>query len=241
MNEQGAENALTREDLLERLHRAERLTTFAKIASSIAHELGTPLNVVSGRASMIASGEVTGPEVIANAKAIIEQANRMTATIKQVLAHARRIPADRTEIGVKTLLDQTISVVAPRAAENRVEIMLDPETEEISLTVDPLRILQVLTIFAFNAIDAMPKGGRLILGARRRDKPPGYTIHVKDQGPGIPKEDIPSLFKPFQPKEEAKGTGLGLAIAQGIVREHGGWIDVESEIGAGSTFKVCLP
>jgi two-component system, NtrC family, sensor kinase len=241
-----------REDLVEELRETERMTTMAKLASSIAHELGTPLNVIAGRAMMIASGEVTGDESIASAKAIVEQANRMTAVIKQILDHVRRRPGTKSMLDMKTLFARTVAVSAPRASKRRVELAIDPKSEDFTLSVDSSRFLQVMTTLVANAIDATPEGGRVVLGARRERRPPKdgplrstndyFTIDVRDEGSGIEKSDLPLIFKPFQrTKPATKGTGLSLAIAQGIVREYGGWIDAESEIGVGSTFRVCLP
>jgi signal transduction histidine kinase len=142
-------------------------------------------------------------------------------------------------------------VTSLQAKNGSVEIRIDPETEDFDLYLEAGKFLQVLTTLVFNAIEAMPKGGRVILGARRESTPKDdqlrkvseyFTIYVRDQGSGIPKSEIAHIFKPFfKVKPETQGTGLGLAIAQGIVRDHGGWIDVESEVGVGSTFKVCLP
>src|SRR5437868_3567834 len=99
-----------REDALEEYRRAERLSTVARLASHIAHELGTPLNVISGRAMMIASGESTGEEAIAGAKIIVEQSNRLTAMIRQFLADARK-PSSRTPIDVAPLCDRALAFV----------------------------------------------------------------------------------------------------------------------------------
>ena len=119
------------------------------------------------------------------------------------------------------------------------------------IAVDPMQIQQVLTNLIMNGIQAMPSGGRLVVvlavektrrpDTEQRDKL-YLAIRVRDEGEGIKKEDIKHLFEPFfTTKEIGKGTGLGLSIAFGIVEEHGGWIDVESEPGQGACFKIFLP
>ena len=119
-------------------------------------------------------------------------------------------------------------------------------------SVDPDQIQQVLTNLMVNAIQAMPDGGAVQVAIRReRARPPEdheadqgdyFCIEVKDEGEGIPQEDLPHLFEPFfTTKEVGEGTGLGLSIAYGIVLEHGGWIDVASQPGQGSRFLAYLP
>jgi signal transduction histidine kinase len=188
---------------------------------------------------MIATGEVSGAEVTASARAIVDQANRITAMIKDILASVRR-PAtkERPQTEISSLLHRTVKVVERRARKARVDVLIDRETEDLVLNADPGGLLQVLSTLTFNAIDATREGGRVVLGARK--EPGRYAIYVRDHGSGIEKENIPRIFKPFF-RTANNGTGLGLAIAQGIVRDHGGWIDVDSQIGLGTTFKVCLP
>ncbi|MCK6550877.1 HAMP domain-containing histidine kinase [Myxococcota bacterium] len=252
-----AREADAREEALERLRRAETLSTVGRLASNLAHELGTPLNVVSGRAMMIASGEVTGTEAVESARVIVEQANRMTAFIRQMLSHARRPLPKGARAEVQTVLREVASLFSRQARSAGVTIAIDAPTEPVVLDVDELRLVQVLSHLVANAIEASSAGGRVELGVAREAKREGaeapplgegrssqsfVRIHVRDTGAGISKDDQQTIFKPFYTTKDGTGhAGLGLSIAQGIVREHGGWIDVESELGRGSAFAVCLP
>jgi signal transduction histidine kinase len=240
------------EELLDEVQRMERATLVTRLISTMAHELGTPLNVIFGRASMIASGEASGTEAIENARLIVEQAGRMTAIIRQMLGNARRGSSERSEVSMRALIEQVFAVLGKRAGARGVELVIDPELEPISLFVDRGRFLLVLKHLIANSIDAMPEGGIISVGVRKESSTPKddqlrsgneyFCIYVRDQGIGIPKKDLANIFKPFfKLKDDSDGAGLGLAIVHGIVREHGGWIDVESELGEGSTFKVCLP
>jgi two-component system, NtrC family, sensor kinase len=208
--------------------------------------LGTPLNVVSGRAMMIASGEVTGPEIVENGKIIVEQANRMTSYIRTMLGHARKKAPRKAPADVEVCFERVISLMGRFAVKNEVRLEISDASEAAVLEMGELELLQVLTNLVTNAIQAMPDGGTIMLGTKHEKKEAPAQSHVaisvRDRGVGIRKEDLPNIFKPFfTTKTESAGTGLGLSIAQGIVREHGGWIDVESEPGVGSCFTICLP
>jgi signal transduction histidine kinase len=229
----------------------ERSALLTRVISMIAHELGTPLNVITGRASMIASGEASGEDALENARLILKQAGRITTIIREMLGHARKRRSEKGPVAMVELFSQAFSLIGGRASTRSVELMIDPECEPITLLVERGRFLLVVKNLVANAIQAMPKGGTVTVGIRRESSPPAgepsrlaegyYCLYVRDQGTGIAKEDLHNIFKPFFTSGDSEGTGLGLAVVHGVVREHGGWIDVESEVGVGSTFKICLP
>ncbi len=235
---------------IERLRHADRLRTIGRLASGVAHELGTPLNVVSGRASQIMKGTLS-PEHAAEAAGIIKsQGDRMTAIIRQLLHFARPQPAARASMDLRQIAGQTLALLNPMARKRQVELILD-DGEEVPAKVDARQLEQVMINLVTNAIDAMPRGGRVTVAVNRApashpEDPSGTRKHlrieVRDEGIGISGEDCDQLFEPFfTTKDVGEGTGLGLAIVYGIVREHGGWIDVESETGHGTCFSVYLP
>jgi signal transduction histidine kinase len=236
----------------EQLRHADRLTTVGKLASGLAHELGTPLNVVSGRAKMIARGQVTGAEAEDNARIMMEQCDRMALIIRQLLGFARRREPHRAATDLRALAAQTLQLLAPIAQKARVELRMAAEAREVTTAVDGTLLQQALTNLVVNGIQAMPEGGTLEVssGIARRRPPadPGgpygefACIHVRDEGIGIQAANLPHVFEPFfTTKEVGEGTGLGLSLAYGIVRDHGGWIDVESAPGQGSRFTIFLP
>jgi signal transduction histidine kinase len=232
-----------REDALEDLRRAERLTILGRLAGHIAHELGTPLNVISGRASMIAAGETTGEETTQSARIIVEQANKLTATIRQFLAEARR-PMSKQRADLLPLCRQAMNLVSYSAEKAKIDISLDPESVDANLNIEPIKFVQVLTNLLTNAIEAMPSGGSVTIAMKKETRAgtPVVSVSVKDEGEGIPAENIPNIFKLFySTRGGSGGTGLGLAIVQGIVRDSSGWVDVSSEVGKGSLFTVSLP
>jgi len=255
---------------VEQLRHADRLKTVGRLAAGIAHELGTPLNVVSGRAGLIASGKLPPDEVAASAQTILSESDRITHIIRQLLDFARQNAARSENVHLGELLRQTVALIQPMADDQAVTIEL-PEVTNRTIAADLGQLQQVLTNILVNAIHAMPGGGQIVVNAgttravhpdalslspgeptangatSRRDSPTSeereyLTISIQDQGHGIPRENLADIFEPFYTtKDIGEGTGLGLSIAYGIIQDHGGWIDVDSEPGQGSCFTIYLP
>lgn len=236
---------------LEQLRHADRLKTVGRLAAGIAHELGTPLNVVSGRAGLIASGKLSADEITVSADTIKSEADRITAIIRQLLDFARPGHAQRTMVDVGQLLHETVSLIEPLAEKRNVQVETNC-SPGLMVSADRSQIQQVFTNILVNASQSMPHGGTVTASVKAyRMKPPGdetagdvvcVAVSFRDQGTGIQPADLEHIFEPFfTTKDVGEGTGLGLSIAYGIVQEHGGWIDVESEPGRGSCFTVYLP
>ena len=236
---------------IEQLRHADRLRTVGQLASGVAHELGTPLNVVTGRATLISSGRLSPEAVVESAQIIKLQAERMAAIIRQLLDFSRSGKSRRTQVDLQMILRETSQILNQLSLKHDVNLIVRPSTEPISASVDPGQIQQVLTNLVVNAIQASEPGGTVVIGVSREHLSPPtndatpadyFCISVEDNGCGIPEEIRSHLFEPFvTTKDVGQGTGLGLSIAYGIVREHGGWIDVQSEVGRGSRFRVYLP
>ncbi|MDX2086927.1 MAG: ATP-binding protein [Kofleriaceae bacterium] len=241
-----------RELATEQLRHADRLTTVGKLASGIAHELGTPLNVVAGRAKLIVDHEVEGKDVEDSARIVVEQADRMTALIRQLLDFARPRHLVKAPLDVTALCARVCQLVATIAKKANVQLVPPAAGEGLRLEADDGQLTQVLTNLVVNAIQATPAGGAVTLAARAvTTVPPPYVggdvrawiaIDVRDTGAGIDEAVRARVFEPFfTTKDVGDGTGLGLSVSWGLVREHGGWIDVASTQGEGSTFTVYLP
>jgi two-component system, NtrC family, sensor kinase len=233
--------------MLEQLRHADRLMTVGKLASGIAHELGTPLTVAAGRAQMIASGEAEREDARENARIISDQVQRMTQTIRHLLDFARRQPAERTEVDLGAVARQTIALLQPMATKRGVSLTVSGE-EPLPIRANEGQMQQVLTNLVVNALQAT-QVGQVTVGLREAwCKPPvdhggsegTYAcLEVQDTGHGMDRETMRRVFEPFfTTKGVGEGTGLGLSVAYGIVREHGGWIDVRSTEGQGSTFSL---
>ncbi|MFV2069614.1 MAG: sensor histidine kinase, partial [Pirellulales bacterium] len=241
-----------REAALEQLRHVDRLKTVGRLASGVAHELGTPLNVVSGRAGLIASSQLDAPQIRDSAKIIKSEADRMATIIRQLLDFARRRSPHGTAVDLHHIAGQCVDLLQTLATKQNVSLKLEENGKPLTANVDAAQIQQVLTNLVVNAIQAMPGGGTVTVTLGQKfARPPGekaspareyYFISVSDEGQGIREEDQQHLFEPFYTtKGTGEGTGLGLSVSYGIVQDHGGWIHVESEPGQGSCFTVFLP
>ncbi|HJX65290.1 MAG TPA: ATP-binding protein [Polyangia bacterium] len=236
----------------EQLRHADRLTTVGKLASGVAHELGTPLNVVSGRAKMIVRGQVSGQDVAASAQTIVEQSERMTQIIKQLLGFARRRQPQRKQESLRAIAERILALLHPMAQKASVTFAPPNREPDPMVEVDASLIEQALTNLVVNAIHAMPTGGTVSVSLGADVITPPADIHgplaeyayvcVADQGVGMAAEHLAHVFEPFfTTKDVGEGTGLGLSVAYGIVRDHGGWIGAVSELKKGSRFSIYLP
>jgi signal transduction histidine kinase len=236
---------------VEQLRHADRLSSIGTLSSGIAHELGTPLAVISGRAELIADGSVEGETVKTYAKSIAKQAKKMTEIIRQLLDFARRSRSTLSPKNVAKVAEITVSMLRSLAVKKGIELNLISSADDAQVAADAVQLQQVLTNLIVNAIQAMNGGAITVAVDRQWVRPPvdhdgtegaHICIAVTDQGPGIPPDIRAKVFEPFfTTKPVGQGTGLGLAVSYGIVREHGGWIEVESEVGRGSCFSVYLP
>ncbi|QRN98830.1 HAMP domain-containing histidine kinase [Archangium violaceum] len=236
---------------LEHLRHADRLGTVGKLASGVAHELGTPLNVVLGRAKMIASGEAEGEETKECARIISQQVQHMTAIIRQLLDFARRRTPRRAPENLNELVERTLTLLRPMATRRNI-VLASEAPGPVNLEVDAGQIQQALTNLMVNGMHAMKRPGtlRVRLG-REHALPPAdlggperewVRMDVTDEGEGISPEALPRIFEPFfTTKDVGEGTGLGLSVSYGLIRDHGGWISVSSEPGRGSCFSIFLP
>jgi signal transduction histidine kinase len=237
---------------IEQLRHADRLRTVGQLASGVAHELGTPLNVVTGRATLISSGRLSSEAIIESAGIIKSQAERMANIIRKLLDFSRSGTAHRIQVDLRTIVTETTQILEPLSQKHGVELIVSETSDPMTAYVDSGQIQQVLTNLIVNAIQATPSGGKVTIGVTKehRSFPQGqqnlegdfFCLSVEDTGQGIADDVRRRLFEPFvTTKDVGQGTGLGLSIAYGIVHEHGGWIDVQSEIGHGSRFRVYLP
>jgi two-component system NtrC family sensor kinase len=237
---------------LEQLRHAERLATVGKLASGVAHELGTPLNVILIRAKLLATGKGADEEAKENGRIIVEQSEQMTKIIRQLLDFARPRAPKKASVDLFAIVNQTVTLVTPLAQRQKVSFHVSGDAPPVFANVDPGQIQQVLSNLIMNGIHAMPLGGKLSVEIRSKHLVPPENqglpegeylqVSVCDEGQGIAPEDKGHLFEPFfTTKGVGEGTGLGLSVSHGIVREHGGWIEVSSEVGKGSCFRVHLP
>jgi len=238
---------------LQQLRHTERLSSFGVLSAEIAHELGTPLNVVDGRAKMIMDEELPDEEIKECAAIIKNQAERMTVIIRQLLDFTRQSKPRRSTDDISFHIKQVFQLLYPMATKQRVSFSLNrEENTNATLNTDFSQIQQVLVNLLMNGIQAMPEGGQIDVklsneivsptGTENRVKTTYLKVTIQDEGEGIDQENFKNIFTPFfTTKTLGAGTGLGLSIAHGIVEEHGGWIDIKNNVSSGACFTVYLP
>jgi signal transduction histidine kinase len=239
-------------ETLEQLRHVDRLRTVGRLAAGVAHELGTPLNTIAMRATMLRNDSTASNVCRRNATIIHAQTERLSKIVRQLLAYARPRSLKKFTIDLRVVLQQTLEFLKPLATNAGVQLRLGGVMHPLLASVDADQIQQVMTNLIMNGVQAMPHGGSLNVQVRcehaepavGRDAKPGdyFCISVRDEGEGIATKDLKHVFDPFfTTKDVGEGSGLGLSIAFGIVQEHGGWIDVCSQLGEGSCFTVYLP
>jgi two-component system NtrC family sensor kinase len=251
-NQRLHEESAARIGALEQLRHTDRLHTVGTLASGVAHELGTPLNVVAGRAKMIATGEAVGVEATESARTIVDQVDRIAKIIRQLLDFARRRVPDRGRHRLAAVAEQSLALLRPLAQKKAIVLALKDEAPGVEADIDAGQIQQALANLVLNGIQAMSDGGLLeVTLSVERTTPPNEVgggpavfarLAVADEGSGISPHHVSRVFEPFfTTKDIGEGTGLGLSVSYGIARDHDGWIAVDSDPGRGSRFVLYLP
>ena len=223
----------------QQLRQTERLAELGTLASGMAHEIGTPMNVILGRAEHLMQ-RTTDERVQKGLEIIIVQVERITKIMNQLLTFARRCPIERRPIDLRRTIADCLEVVQERVARHRIAVETVFADDLPLVYADPDQMSQVLLNLVINALHAMPNGGVLRISLSRAGA--SLKLVMVDTGHGIATHDLPKIFNPFfTTKEVGKGTGLGLTVVHGIVQEHGGSIEVDSEPGRGTIFTIGLP
>jgi len=236
------------------LRQAQKMEAVGQLAGGVAHDFNNILTVIHGHASLLMAKAKLSGDNARSAQQIIQAAERASALTRQLLAFSRRQviqlrPLDLNE----TIL--AMSKMLGRVLGEDITVQLKYLPEPAIIHADPGMIDQVLLNLAVNSRDAMPKGGVLQIAIERAQIEPRQTTHqsesrqgrficlsVSDTGCGIAPENLRRIFEPFfTTKELGRGTGLGLATAYGIIKQHQGWIEAESEVGRGTTVRVFFP
>jgi signal transduction histidine kinase len=224
----------------QQLRLTERVAELGTLAASMAHEIGTPMNVILGRAEMLL--QRTDDETMKKGLTIITvQVERMTRLMNQLLACARRDPPNFRPVDLRDVIKNCLDAVEERLNQHGVQVISEQDEELPHIRADSDLMMQVLLNLVLNAVQAMPETGTLRVTAVC-DGEQYIKLTIADTGHGIPSDILPNIFEPFiTTKERGKGTGLGLAVVLGIVQEHGGSITVTSTPRQGTTFTLLLP
>ena len=232
------------ERIREQFSQVEKMSALGELASGVAHDLNNTLAGILGRAQLMLR-KTADPEVQRGLALIIKTAEDGSNTVKRIQDFARqRRDHDFTPVAVDQLLMDVNEITRPRwrdrAQAANVHISLDLRVHsETWVMGDPSELREVLVNMVFNAVDAMPAGGQLTLAANEREG--SVEIAVSDTGIGMSPEVRSRVFDPFFTTKGKAGMGLGLAVCYGIIQRHQGTVEVESEVGRGTTFRLRLP
>ena len=248
------EDITERRQLEEQLRQAQKMEAFGQLAGGIAHDFNNMLCVIQGFTDLVRNRADLPADAISDLNQVAGSAERAAQLTRQLLTFSRRQIFQPRQVNLNTIVQQVTSMLRRVLGEDlNLATNLIPKLPEVQ--GDTGMIEQALVNLTVNARDAMPKGGRLAIStssrfvaaeeaARHVRVAPGpfVCLEVADSGSGIAPENLPHIFDPFfTTKEVGRGTGLGLATLYGIVEQHHGWVDVESEPGRGTTFRIFFP
>ncbi len=243
-----------RRRLEEQLRQGQKMEAIGRLSGGIAHDFNNLLTVILGNITLLEIDDRLPQDVTSSVRDIKGAAKRASNLTSQLLAFSRRQPIQTTSIDLNRVVQEMTSMLQRIVGED-VRMEMQPATHPVPTRADASKIEQMVLNLVLNARDAMPRGGRLTvstfltevtaanLPAALNARPGRFAcLTVSDTGTGISAEIMPRIFDPFfTTKEVGKGTGLGLATVFGIVEIHQGWIQVQSEVGRGTTFRVYLP
>jgi signal transduction histidine kinase len=225
--------------LREALSRAEQTAAAGQTAANLAHQIGTPLNLISGYVQMMLE-EATDPRHADRLRSVQEQIKKVTGQIRETLDHVRRPPLAKNPVFPAAMLRRISDVSRPRLNAAGIELRLDIEDPLPWLLGDVVQLELALLNLINNGLDAMPQGGTLSIRARANGTI--TIVEVSDTGDGVPEDLVPRIFDPWiTTKPVGRGTGLGLSITREVIAAHGGTIRVDSPPGRGARFIVELP
>jgi signal transduction histidine kinase len=242
---------LQNSQVYERMKERDRLAALGQMAAGLAHEIRNPLGAIKGAAQFLqppASGasRVDPTATTEFLNIIVEEVNRLNKIVSQFLDYARPYRGEQEPLDVNDVVKKTLQLLAKEGAMRGVDVIPSLGEALPPVRADAEQLLQVFLNLALNAVQAMTEGGRLFVSssirrATRRGAAAAFLeVRFRDTGVGIPPGDLRNLFIPFFTTKE-KGTGLGLPISQRIIENHGGTIEVRSQMGSGATFTVLLP
>ncbi len=225
-----------------RLVQSEKLASIGEMAAAVAHGLRNPLASLRAAAQLVRR-HPDSPTAGEHLDAIVQEVDRLDRRISHLLSFSRPAPYRPMPERVDRLVDNLLPTLAEPMRDRGVELRVELPPDLPEIRVDPMQVEQALLELASNALDAMPAGGRLRVGARVSNGGPDggeVIVEITDTGMGIPAHVLPSVCEPFFTTRQ-EGTGLGLAIAKRYIEQNGGRLEIESTPGSGTTVRVALP
>ncbi len=235
---------LTEQKRLEKqVLQAERLATIGKMAAKVAHEIRNPLSSISLNAELL-EDEISGYDAVNTGeaksllKSMIAEIDRVTALTEEYLQFSRLPQVNPTPGSIQQVLEEVLEFVRHDLSQKKIDVHFRAGKKIGETRFDRAQLRRVFLNIIRNAMEAMPKGGRLKI--HLEEKKPYALVNIADTGTGIPEAIVAKIFEPFFTTKDF-GTGLGLAIVQQIIDEHHGEISCQSKVGEGTTFSIALP
>jgi PAS domain S-box-containing protein len=229
-----------RERMEEQMSQTEKLTSLGLLAAGVAHEVNTPLAVISNYIQMLAKQMPEGDPRQGIIEKIVKQTFRASEIVNNLLNFSRTSATELADIDVNRVVEETLSLVAHPLKTSQIQVVKQLGNTLPAVRGSANKLQQVFLNLFLNARDAMPSGG--MLEVRTAAHNGSVEVEVVDTGAGIPREHIHRIFDPFfTTKASGRGTGLGLSVSYGIIKEHAGKIDVRSTPGKGTSFHVEFP
>jgi two-component system NtrC family sensor kinase len=228
--------------------RAEKLAAVGRLAAGVVHEINNPLATIAACAESLETrlkeGAFDGSSEVDDLREYLglirSEAFRCKSITMGLLDFSRTRASDHVTLNLADVISSAERLLSHQKRNTAVEFYLHIDSDLRPVSGDPGQLQQAVIALATNAMDAMPIGGSLTIGARNENDK--VIVGITDTGVGIPAENLPKIFEPFfTTKEIGRGTGLGLAVCYGILTEHGGSLDVQSTVGTGTTFTITLP
>ena len=227
--------------LEEQLQRAQQLESIGALAGGIAHDFNNILTAISGHASLALGAVEAGSAAEVHLQQVTQASDLGAAMTSRLMTFSRGEEPDAQQLDVNEIVTDAENMLR-RLVGAAVHLVTDLHASLPRVSADPNQLRRLLVNLAVNARDAMPAGGVLTIETRHKTGEAVVEITIRDTGTGMDEEVRSRLFEPFfTTKPVGKGTGLGLAAVQGIVTQSGGWIQVDSELGRGTTFSIGLP
>ena len=224
----------------QQLVQSEKLAAVGQLTAGIVHDVKNPLAIIIGLAEEIPEHSQLDALTLKSLRTIRENGRRASKIVTDLLKFARKSTPEMKEQDMRETVETVLRLTEYVARKARIQIVKDAPDTPVMATYDAAQIEQVLMNLVQNAIQAMPAGGVLRLNLSQAGE--AIAIAMQDTGVGIPVKNLSRIFDPFfTTKPPGEGTGLGLSVSYGIVARHGGQIDVESEVGKGTTFTILLP
>ncbi len=226
------------------LRQTEKLSFIGQISTGIAHEIGTPLNIILGNAEYLMMDMRSGDRDYEELKMIIGETNRIAKLIQQLLDFARPKKMRSKPVQLNEEIENVLQLLKNQLDKSSIKLTLKLDRRLPHVFGDPAQLQEVFVNLIVNAIHSMENGGELEISTALKSGQDNAAVEaeISDNGCGIPEENVQKIFNPFfTTKEVGKGTGLGLAITQRIVQDHKGSIAVDSSVGKGTSFRLSFP